>query len=338
MQENFTDLNPAVYSGNGNILGIVYLQNFKTFDDLKNQSILRKILSSWGIENNVDSVMVLINSPSSFGLNRYHFGMYVFEPRGSDNSGLAGSWSAMCGNGVMAVALFYENNFKQLEVGENLVLFTLSGLREVEKISNAKYSVKMGEFTNNAKDLRNYVNTDLIDSKFLFNIKVNEQIKLQDIDKISIGLSGDPDENGFINGEPHAVIILNNNEIPIHLNITEKKQIVRNIALANGQKITKNFEFFPFEINANFAYIDANSNGEVDVIACTHERGLGNNPEHSITGACGTGSTAIGATLYKLLNLRDDTNVNIYMPSGVLTVYKHDTQYFLIGSAKPVML
>lgn len=320
----------AIYSGNGNIIGVVlFKDNLPT--DYKTNAHLREGLAAWGRGHDADSSMLLTGDPNQSESQKYHFRMDVFEPLGSDGLGAVGSWSAMCGNGLMAISLFYEDYFEQLDKGSQVQVQTQSGLRTLTKVVNSRYSACMGEFTHNPNDLVKYVSSNALsgNSEVLQNPVLIPQIS-DFTNDWSIGLSGSRDERNEIDGEPHLILIGRVGDQSC--SITE----LRKEAVRLGQSVTKNTEFFPNEINANFVVVQGNDHNrkQIATIACTHERGLGDNPDHCVTDACGTGATAIAATLYRLYNLDDKYLVNVQMPGGLLQVYRDNGQFYLIGSAK----
>lgn len=258
--------------------------------DWQNNRNLRNIFTRLGKKNNVDSVLVLTGNPLRFYQQGYHYEMYVFEPKGKSENGLAGGISTMCGNGVRAVAAFIQKQFPDTVEAR---IMTLSGLRTVE-IDGNLYTVNMGEFTSSTNDLKKYVNNDIVKTNSEGNFidsPIPEEI-LSDLNNIipvnkwSIGLNGDRDKNGEIDGEPHVIM-----EIPRHL-ISDINQL-RKLAVAAGPLVTKNTKFFPREINVNFIVVNRTGK-ELEILNCTHERNLGDDADHSVTPACGTGSTVAG--------------------------------------------
>ncbi len=320
----------AIYSGNGNIIGVVLFKD-NLPADYKINAHLRESLAEWGQEHDVDSIMLLTGNPNLLERQGYHFRMDVFEPLGSDDSGAVGSWSSMCGNGLMAASLFYEDNFEQLDEGGQVQVQTKSGLRASTKVGSGRYSVCMGEFTHNLNDLVKYVSSSATsgNSETLRNPVLIPEIS-DFAHNWSVGLSGNRDELNEIDGEPHLILINQDDNQPFSI-VTLREEAVR-----LGQSVTKNTELFPNEINTNFVVVQGNDRNrrQMSTIACTHERGLGDDSDHCVTDACGTGATAIAATLYRLYNLDDNYMVNVQMPGGLLQVYRDDNQFYLTGSAK----
>jgi diaminopimelate epimerase len=310
-----------VYTANGNKLGVVLLHDEIASTDFRLNHQLRQLLVIWGRQRSVDSIMV-VSRPCLQSI-----ATDVFEPWAKDSGKLAGSWSTMCGNGMMAVARFYENNLAMLGQTNSLSVRTRSGTRQVIKLNADHYSVSMGNFTHASRDLSTYVRLGN-ESKELLTQPIPKNLAIGFTDRWSIGLSGDRIE-GVIDGEPHVVLVSPSSE-------KMSPRSLRRIAIDEGPNITKNPRLFPHEINANFAVVRSTDSPELglNVLACTHERGLGDSPERSVTGACGTGATAIAATLYHLYRLPDDCPVNITMPAGKLKVYRNTNQYHLVGTVQ----
>lgn len=276
----------------GNKLGVIplTLAGYPEDVDFRQDSEFRQFLAKWGNENQLDSAMVLTGDPERLKEQGYHYMMYVFEPQGKSENGLAGGISTMCGNGVRAVAAFIQ---EQIPDTSEVRIMTLSGLRTV-KIDGNLYTVNMGEFTAKSYDLKNYVNTSLVPANGN-NDYINSPIPREIIDKLSafvgvrtwsIGLSGNRNNNGGIDGEPHIIV-----EVPRHL-ILDINQL-RKLAVAAGPIMTKNTKFFPKEINVNFIVVNKIGK-KVEIFNCTHERNLGDDANHSVTPSCGTGSTVAG--------------------------------------------
>lgn len=307
------------YVANGNKLGVVLIANSLARTKFRESSHLRQLLSYWGRELGLDSIMVVHRSKTQA------YFADVFEPWGQDTISLEGSWSTMCGNGMMAVAHFYEQYVAPMRQGQPIFINTRSGLREIRKLDLERYSVCMGEFTYNRHDLSNYVRLEHSPVHYLQQT-IPRLLHVNFSDNWSIGLSGNRNK-GIIDGEPHVILI---SDTPMSL--TQ----LRRFAEGEGPSISKNLEIFPQEINASFAmvYETYSQQDGLRILACTHERGLGSDPVRSVTGACGTGATAIGATLYKMYALEDGALVHIAMPAGNLKVYRRHNKFYLIGSAK----
>jgi diaminopimelate epimerase len=309
----------AAYAANGNKLGVALINGSPTLTEIQENALLRQLLSRWGKKINLDSIMVVRNAPLA------DFAADVFEPWGQDGTGLAGSWSTMCGNGMMAVALFFEEHVMPIKRGQSIIITTRSGDREVLKLNTRRYSVCMGDFTHAGNDLAAYVRVVDQPAQY-FQQSIPPELPVSFSSNWSIGMSGSR-RNGIIDGEPHVVLI-NNGE-------TTMDRLLR-AARHEGPKVTKNLKIFPAEINVNFVMVKGSYSPKhgLEVLACTHERGLGDNPYRSVTGACGTGATAIGATLYRTYSLDDGSLVHITMPAGRLHVYRSEGQFYLSGTAK----
>jgi diaminopimelate epimerase len=321
----------AVYSANGNIMGVFVLPSdlFK-HSNYRNDAELRQSLSEWGQKNKVDSIMILGIDADSYKKHGVHFSMDVFEPWGIDDTEMSGTWSSMCGNGLMAVSLFYEDHVKKLNNGEQLYIQTRSGLRVSTKLGNSKYSIHMGEFTFQVNDLRPFVNiAPPQGATEWFQTPIPNSLPLSFCHNWSIGFSGDINEQ--IVGEPHVVMFRQESQ-----KMTMNK--LKSIAFQEGPLVTSNRALFPGEVSTSFAIVQDNNAAEkeLSVIACTHERGLGDNVHRAVTGACGTGATSIAATLYRAYNLDDGYLINVRMPRGLLQVHRDQGQFYLIGRARKI--
>lgn len=321
-----------LYDACGNIIGIVPLGQIGYDGNFKKDSALRSFLCEWSKRNNCDSIMVLLGRPELKDVQGYHVRMYVFEPKGTDDSGLAGGISTMCGNGVRAVAQFIHQMLPYLS---NFQIMTESGMREVLVKGNSQYQVNMGNFFSHVSVLSRYIDINeiqsingcFIDSPIPQNLKrsINAYIP---VSTWSIGLNGDTGSNGSVDGEPHVVIFLNQDI----QNINQLRAIAKQV----GPLITKNFTLFPHEINVNLvSIIDSIDNkDEFSILLCTHERNLGDDPDHSVTAACGTGSTVVGALLFRKFGLSDKKNVSIYLPGGKLIINKRKDNLFMTGPVR----
>lgn len=276
----------------GNKLGIVplTLAGYPQDADFRQDPKLRRFLAQWGNEGQLDSAMVLTGDPTKLKGQGYHYKMYVFEPEGKSENGLAGGISTMCGNGVRAVAAFIQKQFPDTAEAR---IMTLSGLRTVA-IEGSLYTVNMGEFAAKSDDLKNYVNTGFVSANDQGEY-IGSPIPREIIDKLSsfvdaqtwsIGLNGNRNNDGSIDGEPHVIV-----EVSRHL-FSDINQL-RKLAVAVGPLVTKNTKFFPEEINVNFIVVDKVGK-ELEIFNCTHERNLGDDADHSVTPSCGTGSTVAG--------------------------------------------
>lgn len=312
-----------LYEGCGNMLGIVPLTTAGYQEaDFRKDAKLRASLAQWGRAINSDSVMVLVGDPTKRAEQGYHTFMYVFEPSGSDDSGMEGGVSTMCGNGIRAVAAYIR---EQDPTAERAEIMTMSGLRTVEFIGD-NYSVQMGNFVQSTEALGQYVDSQKVASieNEYFNSPIPAEIVAKlapfvDASTWSIGLNGDPDEDGQFNGEPHAVI-----EVP--LSQAPDIQTLRQLAVTAGPLITKETSLFPQEININFIVVQGLNpeDGKVHIMNCTHERNLGDDADHSVTAACGTGSTvASGTILRRYFPGKDDQVIVVHNIGGDLEISKN---------------
>ncbi|EKD87601.1 MAG: hypothetical protein ACD_36C00005G0001, partial [uncultured bacterium] len=194
-------LNIRFYEGCGNRLLIVHMQKDFSMLDAR----LRNQLQRLGLEQKADSVLVLTGDPQQSLIQGYHVTMDVFEPRGVDiqHPKLAGSWSTMCGNGIRAVA-------KYLIDTSNLACYirTRSGIRITTVLPHNQFRVCMGKLTTRKEHLQKYVRN------FHFSELIENRIRHAEV---FVGLNGNPDLDGAIDGEPHMVVFL-----PNHQNITLK--------------------------------------------------------------------------------------------------------------------
>jgi diaminopimelate epimerase len=314
------------FEGAGNQLGVVPM-TLAGYDgdseSWKQDPKLRGVLTNWGKKINADSVMVLFGDPRKAAEQiadgqSYDVKMFVFEPSGDDGSGLGGGISTMCGNGIRAVAA-WEREINPQQTRFNIL--SMSGLRVVD-YADGMYTVRMGEFTNLASDLRSYVTGDKVvtnkDGMYI-DSPIPEAIleKLSKYTKAktwSIGLNGTRDSQGKIDGEPHVVI-----EIPEAE--TANLSDLRALAVKAGPLITKDLALFPFEICVNFIVVKGrNESGEFEILNCTHERNLGDDPNHSVTAACGTGSTVAGGFILEKYASNPSQNILVRNVGGTLVI------------------
>ena len=328
-----------LYEGCKNMLGIVPLTiaGYPDSLDWKKDEGLRTFLQQWGRAINSDSVMVLTGYPD--GNNQpYDFFMDVFEPNGTDNTdrNLPGGVSTMCGNGVRAVAAYiriYRPGATEARI------MTRSGLRTVGVDADRDlYSVNMGKFTSSYKDLAQYVNDGLIttnrngeyiDSPIPQDI-VRQLNVFTSVTSWNIGLNGDRAKDGSIDGEPHVVIIL-----PKEQFATINNQ--REFAVAAGPIITKALRYFPHEINVNFISLRGGDGRKQIIWNTTHERNLGNDADHSVTQACGTGSTVAASVLFRKGLVSTNQYVEVINTGGQLEISLcPDDNLIMNGPANPV--
>lgn len=329
-----------VYEGAGNILGIVPLTTagYPRDWDFRQDAALRAYLARWGRQIHSDSVMVLVGDPTKRAEQGYHTFMYVFEPNGSDDSGMAGGVSTMCGNGIRAVAAYIREQDPSAERAE---IMAMSGLRPVEFVDDL-YAVQMGTFVQGEADLAKYIRPkqlDTVDGEyFQAPVPASMVTALADVgvnaERWSIGLNGDRDAQQQIDGEPHLVI-----EVPLAQAPTI--EALRALAVQAGPIITKNRQLFPAEINANFIVIQGQNpaDGKIHILIATHERNLGDDADHSVTAACGTGSTVSGGVvLRRYAPEKADQVIVVHNTGGDLEISRNPAapeQLVMVGPAQP---
>jgi len=315
------------FIGCGNELGIVPLSlaNYPCENDSwKSDRALRELLANWGKKIESDSIMVLTGDPTKLTEQGYHVAMTVFEPCGSDDNkerNLAGGLSTMCGNGVRAVAAYVREFDPSLT---EILVQTGSGLLKIQyEPQTDLYVVEMGEFTSKDTDLSSYVNINEASAN-LFHRYVDAPIPgsvLKEISKYistktwSIGLNGNRD-NGHIDGEPHLVIEVTPEE-------ASDIESLRKIAVTVGPLLTKNSEIFPQEINTNFIVVKGKSGRDgntFSILNSTHERNLGDDADHSVTEACGTGSTVAAGVIMEKYMTGPNKSVIVRNRGGNLTI------------------
>jgi diaminopimelate epimerase len=325
----------SLFEGCGNMLGIVPLSlaGFPVGWDFQKSPEMRRFLANWGKQINSDSVMVLTGDPRQRDAQGYHVMMYVFEPNGSDDTGMAGGVSTMCGNGVRAVAAY----IRELDPeAENAQIMTMSGLRNIE-FDGDFYAVDMGTMTNNAHDLAQYVDASQVqpnESGEYYRSPIPAEIvahlsQFTSAREWSIGLTGTYTEDGSIDGEPHIVV-----EIPADQARTIEE--LREIAVVAGPIITKNLNLFPKEINVNFIVrqgLTDEAEPRAEVMNCTHERNLGEDADHSVTAACGTGSTVVGGVTLRGMEEAPVRAVLVHCTGGDLEISGIPTDLVMKGPA-----
>ncbi len=333
-----------LYEGCGNMLGIapITLAGYPPVDNWFEDRQLRNFLYLWGGQKiHSDSVMVLTGNPNDPN-QKFDFFMDVFEPSGSDNTGLGlpGGISTMCGNGIRAVAAYTRTFKPDISIAN---IMSRSGLRTVGiDRERDQYAVNMGGFASGGNDLSQYVRPDLV-AQAADGTYTNSPIPTEIRDALkqyipsaatwSIGLTGDRAKDGHIDGEPHIVITVPGEEI------TDIQQL-RRLAVAAGPIVTKAQNFFPCEINANFIVVRGGGNGKLSVWNCTHERNLGDDANHSVTAACGTGSTVVGATMFLHGLALPSQTVEVINTGGNVEISLESQTHNLIltGPANPVQL
>lgn len=311
----------SIYSACGNIVGIAPL-TLAGIDErnIEDNNELRIFLAEWGKENNIDSIMVLSGDPHNFENQGYHFDMIVFEPRGN---GETGGFSTMCGNGVRAVARYAQ----EFVSAKKIVINTLSGKLVVSENSDV-YSVMMGRLIQDEKSLVKYVNSEKLESNrgIYFESEIPEKFAflLNLAKNWSIAFTTTNDTNP--DGEPHLVI-----ELPC-----ESLDELKKFALNFGQLLTNNEEIFVEGINVNFISRTIITNNEIHVFNITHERNLGDDPNHSITKACGSGSTAVGGILMK--KYPEILKVIVSNQGGDLIISKKSDELVMSGEAHEIVI
>ncbi|MBI3366163.1 hypothetical protein HY041_00855 [Candidatus Roizmanbacteria bacterium] len=331
-----------LYEGCGNMLGIapLTLAGYPPGSNWLEDRELRKFLYSWGLKIHSDSVMVLTGDPQNPS-QTYDFFMDVYEPSGTDatGEGLAGGVSTMCGNGIRAVAAYARTFNPDITVAR---IMSRSGLRTVgiDRDRNL-YAVDMGEFTSRRDDLSQYVQSDLVGQTY-DGTYIESPIPAEIYDALkqhvsatmwSIGLTGDRNASGCIDGEPHVVINVPRDRV-------SDIQGLRRLAVAAGPIVTKALSCFPFEISANFIVVAGKEDGKLVVWNCTHERNLGSDSDHSVTAACGTGSTVVGAIMFLNRPTQPDNILEVHNTGGILEISQHPKtrRLILTGPANPVPL
>lgn len=310
------------YSATGNIIGVAYYSDIFNIEKFINDFEVRKNLKNLATKNNCDSVMVLIKTKG----NEPNLETIVFEPNNGDE---CGTFSVMCGNGVRAVADYAHEylNFSNWP----LLLKTKSGTLKIEKLSNKTYHVFMGNIVTDKVALNSYVNpryfpenTELADvgipQSLLQKIKTLSFSKNSAV--CSIGFSTSENNIYKTDGEPHIMIELNN------LFVRTLKEL-KEVAKKYGSIICYDKKIFPLGMNVNF--VIQNKQKDESFFVCTFERNLGDNPEKSVTQACGTGCTFVGAEQMRKLKTKkiiaqclggnlviEEKNNSVYMSGDVV--------------------
>lgn len=357
-KELLPDIDAHLYTAAGNMVGIIDLRSLSTFSDFAQDVQIRSKLVTWGKTFGADSVMVMLKSQNSRRGNSLPY-VIVFEPSGQDKQhpDLPGDISTACGNGFRAVGDFLSN-------GEDFVEFdTPSGVRSV-KISEVDgekmFSVNMGALSTSSAQLAKYCtlyrdSKDTHSIEQLIDVQIPEDILSGlitqslnfriDVNMIgstySFGLVGNKDkETGERNGEPHFIIPVNY-ALLNGSTLDEKLRSLRTIAEQLGPVITKNVELFPNEVNANFvASVDSTSDRVTrgilrpKFLLATHERNLGDDPVHSVTASCGTGSTVVGGLAFH--EAPSESQFEVISSGGKLLIEKENHHLVMSGPAKQV--
>ena len=309
----------SVWDACGNIIGIVeldpsvYRAEYSCAHDLK----LRIYLSQWGKRYGCDSIMVLSES------KRVNVHAEVFEPN-AGTSALPGGISTMCGNGIRAVGAFYQS--RNPTGGKHIQVSTLSGCRTVVSKGNDNFCCEMGSFYDDSTVMGKYVNKEAKSAAFPQLLLTIEKILGVPVRHNSMGLSGNVNADGFIDGEPHLVLVFDS-----RLQKTERK--ILRLVTEIGTLLTKNLKVFPYEINTNVCFLKKPDSQQFELINYTFERNLGNDPMRSITKSCGTGATALAGVMFKKFQLSEDTRVMVHTMGGKLEVEKREECLLLTGKA-----
>lgn len=240
-----------------------------------------------------DSIMCL---PEDW---KMHPATIVFEPNAKHLRNLGG-FSTMCGNGIRAVAEFISKETGKSEIK----IATLSGNLNVVRVGE-NWQTKMGKLYDGLDYVKQYV-------------KNYPLLSEPDFSLLGFGITSTAKD--VIDGEPHLVLRCQDN-----LSLEQ----LYHLAYMNGQRITKDLRSFPSEINCNF--VSLQKNGTLNLV--THERNLGDNPQKSITQACGTGSTVTAGILMQLQNIE---KIIINCLGGSLEVDQPDENLYLTGPVMPL--
>ncbi len=286
-----------VYSANGNIIGIKQVSNAGT--SLRGDKLREIIVEAKGLS--IDTVM-FVDQPA--GDELFDISTNIFEP----NAGLEGSWSTMCGNGVRAVADYFQNYVSQTA---EIRMKTPAGILVIQAKEHG-YRVCMGKlYTWEAASVQKYV-SNFVARDWAFIHKLFG-INAQQAAKIDLGFTSSDAQNP--DGEPHLCIRLQDG-----LELEKIRTYARNY----GQAITNNFLAFPEGMNANFYSI---SGEQINLV--THERNLGTNPDKCITQSCGTGSSVVGS-----INLNGRECVEVVSLGGSLLIENQEGQVYMTGGAE----
>lgn len=317
MQKTITS--QSVWDACGNVIGIVELNHdvYGAEYSCAENMVLRSHLAKWGKGYGCDSIMLLTQSQTA------DIHAEVFEPNAGTNT-VPGGISSMCGNGIRAVGAFFKS--KRFLTHQHLRVSTLSGCRTVSTEYNDQYTCDMGVFHDTPKAMEKYINTSVDGSTLLQLLKEIELIMGNAILHWGIGLSGNEDTEGNVDGEPHLVLIFDS---PPYKDTTKAKQIVARI----GELLTKNLSLFPSEINTNVSFVKEINSHKFELSNFTFERNLGNDPTRSITKSCGTGATALAGVLFRQYHLPESTTILVNNIGGQLEVSKRGENLFLTGNA-----
>ncbi len=311
------NLHFKTYSATGNIIGVAYYSDIFDIQDFVDNLKERRHLKSIALKNHCDSVMVLIKN----SLSRLE--TIVFEPNNDDEHG---AFSVMCGNGVRAVADYAATHLHYLSWP--ISLQTRSGILKVEKLSNNTYKVGMGNIVTRRSVLRPYIDSRFFSKKSYLQDVAIPPVLLKKLRTLNFGNNGAVCSIGFsttetdihkMNGEPHLMIELKKQSVS-HINE------LRKIAQHYGPFICENKNIFPLGINVNFVVPDQRNKNSF--LVCTFERNLGDDPEKSVTNACGTGCTFIGIEQMRKLKTR---KIVAECLGGRLTIEKKNDFTYMSG-------
>lgn len=313
------DFHFITYSAAGNIVGVAYYPRLFAVQQFVSDSKLRKHLKALAVQNDCDSVMVLVKTTGSNPL----LTTIVFEPNSSDEYG---TFSAMCGNGVRGVAA-YAHEFLRF-TDWPLLVGTQSGLLEIEKLSVRAYRVLMGNIVTDKTALLTYVNPAYFpESPKLTDVSIPPRL-LCELSLLRFGSGGALCSIGFsttdintdkMDGEPHMVIELDGL-------FARTIQELKKIAQTYGPIICTDRKIFPREINVNFMV--PHPDEPASFLICTFERNLGDNPQKSVTQACGTGCTFAGTEFMRKSGLR---KVTAQCLGGKLVVERSNDVLYMSG-------
>jgi len=182
-----------------------------------------------------------------------------------------GSLSAMCGNGIRAVAKYLLDTVESITVGSTVTIEILTGTISVDILSQSDFRVAMG----------NILSIDANKANFLeLNILLNSN---DDFKKISHKLQNAKLFSSA--GEPHVVLeaVMNDDEI---------EKLFYEI---------QNSAYFPDGVNLNV--IEKLNNTQVKNL--TFERGV-----NAFTQSCGTGSTSVSEYIFQKYRLNKVNVIN----------------------------
>jgi len=202
----------------------------------------------------------------------------------------------MCGNGIRCVADYLYNELKR----DRLLIDTNDGLKEIIRVGEGQYEVKMGRLRYVMKDVKSVFSGDFPDNEQL----LDKEMTFPKLGKIRVSIVN--------SGDPHAVIFVKD---------VEKEDINR-----YGKSITENLELFPYGINTDLWQV---VDGETIKVR-TYESGV-----YYETLACGTGATACAGVAYLTNRVKTD-KIKVIARGGEMTIEIGKDSLFLTGPASPV--